>query len=218
MKAIQTILLVLVSLLAASSASAQFADEPAAPPEPPQALATPQAQAAPSAQVAPVPPPPTAPASVWAAPEPLPPTVPRRHLITINPLSMLFGILSMEYEHAFGDRVSLAIGPDLLLINTNVNAYGLSAALRLFITGQAPEGLWIGPNMAIAYATSGGATGVGYDIGAQFGYTWIWGGFALSVGGGVRYQDVEVTDGSGYVVAGDKRVLPSLRLALGYAF
>ncbi|NOY91343.1 MAG: hypothetical protein GXP55_09040 [Deltaproteobacteria bacterium] len=147
----------------------------------------------------------------------MPEEPPLRNLITINPLSLIFGVLSLEYEHAFGDRVSLAVGPDLLLFNSDVRAYGVSAALRLFVTGAAPAGFWMGPNTSVVAASAEGATGFGYEIGAQLGYTWIWGVFALSIGGGVRYQDITVRDGGG-VVAGASGVLPSLRFSLGFGF
>ncbi len=210
MKFVQLVLVFLIPLSVATRAHAQFTEQ------------APEQNQAPAQPSQPVPPAPTGQPPGYGAqpigpPLPMPEEPPVRNLITVNPLSLIFGGLSLEYEHAFGDRVSLAVGPDLLLFDSAVRAYGVSAALRLFVTGTAPEGLWIGPNTSVVAASAEGLTGFGYEIGAQLGFTWIWGAFALSVGGGVRYQDITVRDG-GSVVAGSSGVLPSLRLALGFGF
>lgn len=155
------------------------------------------------AQPPPPPPPPPAqgqppPASrAPAPPGPRPEVEPerKRNSITLDPLGLVTGFFNVQFENAPLDWLSWYVGPSFLVIDEiymNVRrAYGLDVGLRFFpIGGGAVEGFWVGPQAGVAYAefeTPFGdeGQGVAWLMAATVGYTFVWGAFVLSLGGGL---------------------------------
>jgi len=135
--------------------------------------------------------------------------------ITINPLAMIFTVFNIEFEKRVAPAVSVFFGPELVL-SGNVTAFGATAGARFFMIGEAIEGFWIAPEVGLYYASSGSASAVGYSAGGLLGYTFVWGHFVLSIGGGARY--IDITAGSGGSTVSAAGVAPALRLSIGAAF
>lgn len=148
--------------------------------------------------------------------------------ITANPLGLAFGALNFEYERAASERLSWFVGPSYWSFSTSLNggsegktaAYGLSAGLRYFLTGRAPEGFFLSPGVSASYVTTSygsGADAVGYDVSGIAGYTWLFGDVVdLSIGLGAAYRHAEV-EVAGRTL-GFSGVVPTGRLAIGAAF
>lgn len=139
--------------------------------------------------------------------------------LTIAPISLAFGAFGVEYEHAFGDRVSFMVAPDyrwgsVELTDGSVvpqSIIGLNVGARVFLLGDAPSGLWIGPEGGALIGTQvvdgERVTGTVPRLAAMIGGTAIIGDvFTLSGGVGVQmFVPVPIP-------------LPQLRLSMGVAF
>ncbi|MFN0063286.1 MAG: hypothetical protein ACKVPX_12340 [Myxococcaceae bacterium] len=155
------------------------------------------------------------------------------HLIAINPLQLLFGKVSLEYEQGLGRHVSLLFTPSALVFPgliapsiDNLQAYGLQVGLHIFPGGNALNGFWMGPEVYAAYAvaSNGGLRATGYQTAVQgaLGYTFIIGyhlGLSLGVGAGWTALAVQGRDQLGIFYAFSENGLSlSGRLSFGYAF
>lgn len=130
---------------------------------------------------------------------------------------LLFGFVNLEYERAVSDHISIFAGPTVFAFggfgsDDTIFAASLDIGARFFVLGKAPEGFWLSPDVAAGFATAGGETAFAYSGGGQIGYTWLFGNFDFSLGGGMQYIHFEA-DGEG--ISG---ILPSARLSLGAAF
>lgn len=143
--------------------------------------------------------------------------------IQVDPLTTVLGFAHLQVERAFGDRVSVYLGPSLRLYSPPFGepedyiGLGAEAGVRWYFLGGAPEGWW-------ALARGVGAqvsTDAGVEREAAFGgygsllggYTWILGEwFVLSAGAGAQYFSYTVGD------LGLKGFAPALHTALGVAF
>jgi hypothetical protein len=160
-----------------------------------------------------------------------PATAAPQNTITFNPVALVFGAISLEYERAVADSVSVFVSPKVLAFNayglddgTSIFAAGASVGARIFLSGTAPEGTWLSPTVGVAYVNidvgEEEATVVGYEGEVLFGHTWIWNsGFALSLGIGGGYADYSAESTNpdddeiglrGFTVAG--------RASIGWAF
>jgi hypothetical protein len=159
-----------------------------------------------------------------------------QHAITINPVAIFVsGFLGFEYEQAMTSWVSIFVAP-WIDVGTGVNAaedetvmtFGADLGARFFpMSGAAPKGFFVGPQMGFGYTSieSGTveASGIVYYIGAMLGYTWLIADMVdLSLGLGMAYFDYEVTaeeseTGLG-VSMGFALPFPIARLAVGYAW
>ena len=153
-----------------------------------------------------------------------------KNAVTLNPLPLVAGIVSVEYERAVHDRVSLFLQPSVIAFkgaypklpeDSSLWGLGANAGARLFVTGRAPEGFWIGPQAGVAYVNATlhdvNGSAVGYSAGGLVGYTWLFGDVVdLSVGGGAGYVNTKVRVEDSEV--GYEGVEPLLRLAVGVAF
>ncbi len=149
---------------------------------------------------------------------------PQKNLVMFNPVSILFGVISLEYERALAERISLSILGAFVTLSsegTSVTGIGGGIAPRFFIAKKALNGLFISPGIELVSITGKNddtdesSSAFGFIIPVILGYTWIWGqeaGFALSLGAGAAYWNLSVLD---LDVTG---VTPSLRLALGIGF
>lgn len=150
--------------------------------------------------------------------------------ITLNPLAMLLGSFSLEYERAVSPGMSWFVGPRYAFartsdagVETTVHGVGVVGGLRLFLTGVAPKGLFLSPNASVGYASGkdnlgGEASAISYSLGLLGGYTWIFADvFDLSIGLGAQYASPEAKADNGRKL-GYSGFGPDLRLSLGYAF
>jgi hypothetical protein len=164
---------------------------------------------------------------------------PPSNLIDVNPLSLLFGEVSVEYERSLGSAVSIVIGPHAILFKSviDTSAYGgsvgftptgagLSLGLHIFPGAQALHGFWIGPEVDAdwASATISGisVSGASYSVFGILGYTFLPTSniaISLGLGGGRRLNSVTATDANGDTVVefGTGWVFTG-RAAIGYAF
>jgi hypothetical protein len=152
-----------------------------------------------------------------------------KNTITWNPLSILAGVLSVEYERALTEWLTVFAGPQIQVFpgvfnvpeDSSAFGVGLTAGARFVLYGDAPEGFWISPQFSAAWATAtvNGETadGVGFSAGALVGFSWFIGGvFDLSLGLGAGYVNASVTVGGDTI--GLEGILPMGRLAIGAAF
>lgn len=179
-----------------------------------------------------------------AAPAPESPVAPMvtrtaagpQNTLTVNPLSLVVGMVSLEYERVTSENLSVFVAPSYWSLGVGAgddefsfSAYGLGLGVRYFMTGMAPEGFWVAPSLELAFASAkyAGAEGssVGYGVGGQFGYTWLIGDvFDISLGLGAAYSNNEVEveyEEAGIASTradGFSGVLPTLRFAIGAAF
>ncbi len=152
------------------------------------------------------------------------------HTLTIDPGSMALGIVKVEYESAISSWSSVYVAPSVLAFkspllsepqDSSLVAAGVDTGVRFFFTGRAPEGVWIGPQVGLAYVQGSvngeQASAVGYDCAALFGGTVLVANVVdVSAGLGVAYVNEQVAVGDTNV--GVSGLTPALRLALGVAF
>jgi hypothetical protein len=147
--------------------------------------------------------------------------------LTVNPIDAVNGFLNFEYEHALGSWVSLHAGLNFLVWegvwqqpHGSTFAFGPEAGVRLFLIGDAPQGLWLGPYVGLGYVRvdqTPGLDGVGLYGGAMVGGTLVAFDFlALSAGVGATYHHLTpVWDDPALGLVG---WTPRLRLSAGIAF
>lgn len=141
-----------------------------------------------------------------------------RNVVALNTVVLGRGQVAIEYERAVFSRLSLFVSPQPVVLFTGDEVeWGFLGELgaRVFLVGEAPAGLFIAPELLLAYsrqAASGVVTAelkVGY--GAMLGLTLVfWERLVLSGGLGVQYLALENAPGR------PLKALP--RLAVGFAF
>jgi len=152
-----------------------------------------------------------------------------KNTLTVNPIGLLLGGLSLEYERAASPGMSWYIGPSYWglsfsggsLDGWGLEKYDLSGGLRLFPGGRSPGGFYIGPTASVGVATvsspSSSSSATTWSLGAGLGYTWLVGDvFDISLGLGAAYMEAEAeVEGR---TEGSSGIWPSLRFAIGPAF
>jgi hypothetical protein len=169
--------------------------------------------------------------------------------LTLTLLLPLFGgEVAIEYERGLGRWLSLYAAPSAIfgsgillggVLGANgprnfgsldsVLGGGIDAGARIFITGIAPRGLWVGPDFAYKGLTfkAGKDTGSASEarFGAMAGYTFIKGGFVLSSGLGIAGASTSVTEQATNLFGGTALVTRTdfgpeflYRLSIGAAF
>jgi hypothetical protein len=158
---------------------------------------------------------------------------PPHNLIDINPLSLLFGKLSLEYEHSMGPGASFLVGPQIQFFDppalngpsdgTSVQAYGLTLGLHFFPNYSAPAGFWLGPELQLDWATGSlngdSAQGPDVAINGIIGYTFIPAphlAISLGIGAGAVITSVASSDSTLVVVRQGFDLTG--RAAIGYAW
>jgi hypothetical protein len=142
-------------------------------------------------------------------------------------LDLGLAVVGLAYERAVASRLAIQLeghvfgtwfGP----IFDEPNLIGFGAGLRptVFLTGDAPRGVYIAPFVRVDRVTidePGATKNWGYSTGAFVGYSWLFGAhFNARVGAGAQWFAYEV-------FVGDRResftaFLPALDLVVGYAF
>ena len=144
--------------------------------------------------------------------------------ITVNPIGLVFGLVTVEYEKAVSAKNSFTIRGNFLsrdLGGLEATIFGAGGSYRFFPKKLAPSGLYYGPSVDVVYAKAksswNSASGVFFFLGGDGGYKWIFkGGFVVDAGisAGFSFGKVEVgsteLDYGGFTLG--------LRLGLGYAW
>jgi hypothetical protein len=211
-----------------------------------EAVAAPTAPATPAPPTYPPPPayapptgdPPAAVESYQADVAPAPPQ--RRFGLFIDPLNLLLSrTLGIEGSLALHRAIALNVGVQYASISStdaygedvDVRAYGVRGGFQIFpLTDRALRGFYLYPRATYVSASSDStkyvqsATGSGYELAGMAGYQWNWrNGFAIRLGGGVRYIDLEVeakstTPGLASSKVSSQGTYPILEFALGWTF
>lgn len=139
-----------------------------------------------------------------------------KNVISIAPVSFLFGSLNAEYERVVAKKLSFTVGADFRWLNPSVDGTGatniitgVNVGAHIFLAGKAPSGLWLGPELGTWLADGSNEESVYQGViprfALQLGYTGLVADIlAISVGGGVQVIGVVP--------------LPTARLSLGVAF
>jgi hypothetical protein len=117
--------------------------------------------------------------------------------------------VTLVYERAFSDLMSLAIQPGLLFFTGGI---GLAADfdLRFHLIGESLNGLYIGPTAGFIASTVGAFT-PGFDVGAIVGYNYLINDM-IQIGAGVGF-----TYGMLFTPAGSV-ALPAIPIRVTVAF
>lgn len=156
---------------------------------------------------------------------PEPPKYKPGNTITLNPFALQQQRLGLEYERALGKPMSLYLAPQVAYGRTG-DLWRLSSSAtlgaRFFVMGEAPSGIFFGPEVGLAYERArteeGLRKGYGLGFGASVGWTLVlFDRFTLSAGFSAQYRsvpDLTVTGPESLTV--EFVALP--RLAFGIAF
>jgi len=156
-----------------------------------------------------------------------------QNLVDINPLALIGGDLSVEYERAVSPYATILVGPQVLLFpglgstsGITEHGAGLTLAAHFFPLGNALHGFWLGPEVDLDWASVSfnDASGSGLGAGAYgiVGYTFLptrHFAVSLGVGAGYRFAGVSVTDSNNDTATYSQTGFSFTgRLALGYAW
>lgn len=158
------------------------------------------------------------------------PTDVPQNIFSINPVGLLFGYISADYERALSPRMSAVISGRyfLLLGAVGVTAFGVGGGLHFFpesintplgaLVGHAPAGWWYGPEAAIDFSSYIGGSWIDVTAGGLIGYNWAFGEkkqWVLSLGGGIG---VHFSTGSYTTLYNPFYITGMSRGSIGYAF
>lgn len=154
-----------------------------------------------------------------------------RNTVTISPINLIFGTVSLEYERRLGSHASLFVGPEVLLpfgafrgLDEDESLFGVEGRIgvRLFPFGNALEGFYTAFDLNIGWAraeageqSATGSTGsLGLSIGGQWQVDDVF-AVGLDIGGGWRLSQIDLSDGRSVGVSGP---MAKVRLSVGAAF
>ena len=148
-----------------------------------------------------------------------------RNTFTLNPLALRNKQLGVEYERAFGRRLSLYAAPEFAYGRTPGSwtlAVAGTVGTRIFAIGSAPSGIYFGPEVSVNYELRSVSRvrreGYGLGLGGSVGWTLVFlNRFTLAAGFSAQYRSIPDLDAS---EEGAVRVelVPTPRLAFGVAF
>ena len=144
--------------------------------------------------------------------------------LTVNLLDALNGIVNFEIEHALNDHGSVFFGVDFIFFNSvfedssrSIWGVGPDLGFRLYLLGNAPLGLWLGPFGELAYVRSDDHDHLGWALGGMAGLNFlVLGPLEAQLGVGAAWHDYAIH------VNGDTVGLdgwdPRFRLGVGVAW
>ena len=149
----------------------------------------------------------------------------QNNVIKTNPLGLAFGNFNATYERVFGTTSSLIIKGQYMykLLGADVSLAGGGLGYRYYFTHAkkpVPAGFYINPQASFAFGSVTNDAGEKYTastmaFGAELGYQWVWeSGFVLDLGIGPMYTIAKGGTSEDEL----KGIMPSLTLAIGYAF
>ncbi|MDQ3264881.1 MAG: hypothetical protein M3Y59_14630 [Myxococcota bacterium] len=160
-----------------------------------------------------------------------------QNILSVGPLGFAILFFNAEFERAVLPALSVYAGAEVFSYSFDVgfdptaaptdsrtmggSGFGLSVGVRWFAAGNAPQGLFVAPEVQISSGSFDGlqqdgnpwldASGIGVRLGAMVGYTGLlaWDRLALSGGLGLAYSPISVLP---------LQVIPLARFSVGYAF
>jgi len=119
-------------------------------------------------------------------------------VLKLHPLPAIGGsmlgvlMLPVELEGALSPAVSLyVLGSPLLLVNGAGGGFALNGGVRGYLSGNAPDGFWVGAQLGVTSLSSGYLSATAVDLQPQLGYQWIFnGGFTVGLGVGVSIDQL----------------------------
>jgi hypothetical protein len=148
-------------------------------------------------------------------------TNPHPRVISISPISLLFGLFGAEYEQRLGHATSFGAAGSIYK-NDDLRYTSVEGKFRYYPNEHALRGFSIAATGGITSVKDrtptnlGKNTASGPTIGVSFEYQWLEGAkenFSVTLGGGAKRFFVSDSFGNG--VSG---VLPSARISIGLAF
>lgn len=147
------------------------------------------------------------------------------NVIKTSPIGLAFGNFNATYEKVLNEKSSVLIRANYFyqFLGVDVNTFGIGGAYRYYFTHankDVPTGFYVNPQLGVSFGSSDDISYGTFSIGAEVGYQWAWdSGFVLDLGIGPNFTtfngDFNELD---FDSDGDSAVLPSLTIAIGYAF
>ncbi len=152
---------------------------------------------------------------------------PKTDVISVNLLDAIDGYFNAGWEHVLGDSWSLYLGAEVLAFRGvfddyegSVVALGPVLGANLYLIGDAPQGLFLGPFVIGSWVRvsdgTNSASDFGYAFGGRIGGAALIGSFHLSAGIGAVWRafSVDINESD----LGPRGFRPRFELSLGYAF
>lgn len=152
-------------------------------------------------------------------------TAPKNQVLSINPLVLIFGGVSGEYERRVGAGTAVALGLSYYTFD-DADYLSVEGKYRFYPSGEALRGFSVAGTGGFSHVGDDSAcegifddctdSGNALTVGVELNYQWLLGrerNFAVTLGGGAKrlfFLGDEVEDASVGV--------PTLRLSIGYAF
>jgi Protein of unknown function (DUF3575) len=151
--------------------------------------------------------------------------------IKINPVSLAFGYIGVDYEKVVSDKNSFQVGAGFIsrgILGTSYTGFGVNGSYRFYISkDDAPKGLFVSPTVGanfVSFKYDGGLIGVPsttsssyttIGIGGLVGYQWLFSDdqFSFELGVGPQYGIVIGTASSDAFGTG---IGPQVSLSVGY--
>jgi hypothetical protein len=140
--------------------------------------------------------------------------------VRVNPLGIAFGVVNATLDLGAGDNFT--VGPSAAFMTRSANGitatgFGIGIGSNIFLGHPRFTDSWIlAPEVGYAYASGGGNSASGTELGLSIDYGWFWSsGFNLALGAGIEYVSLDYSQLGLGSVSG---LLPSLTLTIGYAF
>ncbi len=160
------------------------------------------------------------------------PVTDKTNAVSVNPLALIFGGISANFEHKMNEKSSITAGfqyysSDATFVKSTF--LGVEGGYRMYFSPVAPDGFYWEPFVSVGsqsieidvFGSTGKGSGISFAPGVLVGRQWVWeGGFLidLAIGGAFYLGGVTVDLGgssyegsySGFGLAG--------KFALGYAW
>lgn len=147
------------------------------------------------------------------------------NVIKTSPIGLAFGNFNATYERVISESSSVLVSANYFyqFLGVDVNTVGFGGAYRYYFTHakkDVPTGFYVNPQLGVSFGSSGDSSYGTFSIGAEVGYQWAWdSGFVLDLGIGPSYTNLTGDfEDIGFDADGGGAVLPSVTIAIGYAF
>lgn len=147
------------------------------------------------------------------------------NVIKTSPIGLAFGNFNATFERVISESSSVLISANYFyqFLGVDVNTVGVRGAYRYYFTHKkkdVPTGFYVNPQIGASFGSSDDVSYGSFSIGAEVGYQWAWdSGFVLDLGIGPNYTNLTGDFNEiGFDASGGSAILPSITVAIGYAF
>lgn len=131
--------------------------------------------------------------------------------LTADALGLVLGHYALSFEIAFAPAHAVWLSPSYDAVD-GASGFGLEAGYHLWPLAEGTEGLFLGPVLGAARASSDQESATVLSVAAEIGWQVVWGGFAIAAGAGAtlayaRSDSRETTE-----------VIPRVRISLGWSW